>query len=93
MRDSCVEAYIVNLDEKLVAQRAGSSIEDYKHHNPTWIDEPAPNVLLEEHCPYLMEELNKVQVLIDNPDLTNNEKDDLCLDTALGVLLFVKHCL
>ena len=82
MRDACTESYIVNLDERLVTQRAGTSIEDIKCHNPTWIDVTVPDELFNEFFPHIAQQLQLVQDLMDCSELTNKDKDNLCLDVA-----------
>ena len=80
----------MNLDEKLVAQRAGSSIADYKFHNPSWIDEKVPDALLEEFCPCLMSEIRKIDVLWNHSGLSRKSENYLCLESAMGFLLPIK---
>ena len=59
----------MNLDEKLVTQRAGSSIADYQCRDPSWIDEKAPDASLEEFCPHLMSEIRKIDLLWNHSGL------------------------
>ena len=81
----------MNLDEKLVAQRAGSSIAYYNCHNPSWIDKKVPDALLEELCPCLMSKIRKIDSLWNHSGLSRKVANDLCLCTAMGVILSIKH--
>ena len=85
MLDAWAECCIVNLDERIVTQNSWSSADECKYQNYAWIDYPVPDALLEELCSYIMDG-KKTDLFINNSKLANKEKDDLCLDMALGAL-------
>ena len=91
VHDAQTKSYIVNLCEKLLVQRAGTEIDHIKHHDPSWIEIDVPEDLFNKYFPLIKSEIDKIQFLLEDDSLTNIEKANMCLETAIGSLISIKH--
>jgi len=81
----------VNLCEKLLVQRAGTEIDHIKYHNPSWIELEVPEELFNKYFPYIKLEIDKIKSLLKDNSLSNTQKTDMCLETAIRSLISIKH--
>lgn len=62
-----------------------------KYHNPLWTQENVSEELLQKFCPYVIQEINIIEHLRADKNISKQMKVDLCLERAHGTLQAIKH--